>query len=105
VLFAILLLAVAVRIAKQPTTRRTVALGILAGLAALSHPEAVVVGGVWLLVVIVTARDRIAVLKSFLGGAAIALLVMLPCLIAVVANHGAGPLVGAGGAGLDLRTS
>lgn len=105
VLFAILLLGVAVRLAQRPTARRMVALGILAALAALSHPEAVIIGALWLSVVLVTASDRLAVLKAFTIAAIIAFVAVVPWLAVTVSSHGIASLLTAGSAGINLETS
>ena len=105
VLFAVLLLAVAVRLAQRSTVRRTIALGVIAALAASSHPEAVLIGALWLVVVLVVTNDRPALLRSFVGAGIVAVVGIAPWLVTINGTHGIASLLSAGSAGVNLETS
>lgn len=101
-LFAILVLWAALRLERRPDPGRCVTLGALAALATLSHPEAVIVAGTWLLAVLATTAHRRALLGWFLGAAGVALVALLPWLVTILSTHGLSAIVGAGQAGLEL---
>lgn len=102
VIFALLVLCAALRLERDPTPRRVIVLGILAALAALSHPEAVIVAGLWLIVILVTGTARRRTFIGFVGAAAIATVLLLPWLVVVVLAHGLAAILGAGSSGFDI---
>ncbi|MEX2183184.1 MAG: glycosyltransferase family 39 protein [Chloroflexota bacterium] len=105
-LFAILTLWAALRLERQPSARRVVVLGVLAALTALSHPAAVAITGIWLVVILVTARARRGRLFArFLGAATVAIVAVSPWLLDMLITHGVAGILGAAQSGSNLAAS
>jgi hypothetical protein len=94
-----------IRFFRMSRRRDGVAMGILAGLTALSHPEAVLFTGLSLLLMfLVYGRTRRTLLAA-LGYAVLAAIVAAPWWVTVVSRDGIGPFVSGGQATVDIGVS
>lgn len=73
---------------------RAVAIGVLGGLTALTHPEAAIVAAVAVAAILAVERSW----RTLVISAAISAVVVAPWIAVVVAQHGWDPLLAAGGA-------
>jgi hypothetical protein len=76
--------------------RRVVVLGVLLGLAALSHPQAALLGATASTVLAYRHGGLAATLRGMAGAAVIAALIVAPWVLIVTDQHGFGSLLAAG---------
>lgn len=104
-LLAILFLWAALRLERRPSLTRCVTVGVLAALAALSHPGAVLTGALWAVALVATSAARRRTFFWMVGAAFVAFLGVFPWLATIVSTHGFVGLLGAGQTGVDIQAA
>jgi hypothetical protein len=92
----------AVHLIRSPGWLRLVLTGVLGGLAVMTHPEAGAFAGLSVLVILIFEARRLPAVPWLVASGLVALVVAAPWWLNVVATHGIGILVDAGGTRFGL---
>jgi hypothetical protein len=101
-LLALLTIIEGIRFYRDRNGRHGIAMGVLAGLTALSHPQAALFTAVTMLVILLVYRRNLRAVGESVLLAGLAAVIAAPWWVTVAAVHGFAPLVSGGQSGTDL---